>query len=234
MQKARVIILGAITGIVLGAVVAIAPVVRIRLGWQPILIDPIQLIFYSMWLTVSALTGAVLFYRFTNNDPLIEKTNQIQNKFKRLGEQLMMPSAALLFFLLYFAANALCQRLNMGIFEGDPVVIEILRLAGLVLAFAGLSLQTYALLSYMTKKSGNGYESAPFLRLRHPSFFATLITLTAIPVLFGAWLPLIALPGIFVVMKWVITEQERVLVDKLGPDYELYQLSTRRLLPYIY
>ncbi len=229
---------GALLGILLGAAMSVLPICGIRRATQPVFSQPAQVIFFAEWLIVCAITGGVLLPKFAFGDPLLDSLPESLGKPKRLFKQLMMPVAALLFLLLYFAASGLCQRLDMGVIRGGQTTVQIFRFLGLSIATAGLLLQSYALLASAkansTLESGNGYVHSPFLKLRHPCFFATLVTLIGIPLVLGTWYPLFALPGIFIVMKWIVAEQEKVLLEKLGAAYEQYQSSTRRLLPYFY
>ncbi len=236
--NAKLIILGALLGTVLGALVALVSVCGIRLGWQPVLSEPAQVIFYCLWLPVSAITGGVLLAKLGSKDLLLEHISATDNKRKRLAKQVLMPFLALLFFLLYFSACALCQRLNMGMFHGGTATMSVLRFTGLAIAAVGLAVHSYALLTSAIRPAKEPADlylvRNPILKLRHPCFFAALITLTGIPLVFGACLPLFAIPGIFVVLKWIVTEQEKILTNKIGSQYEEYQLTSYRLLPYLY
>ncbi len=240
LYKIWLIFRGALLGVLLGAALSVLPICGIRRATQPVFSEPAQVIFFAEWLIVSAITGGALLPKFAFGDPLLDSLPKSLSRGKRLFKQLMMPAAALLFLLLYFAASGLCQRLDLGVIRGDQITVQMFRFLGLSIATAGLLLQSYALLS--SAKTNSKQESgtsdpsldSPFLQLRHPCFFATLVTLIGIPLVLGTWYPLFALPGIFVVMKWIVAEQEKVLLEKFGSAYEQYQSSTHRLLPYFY
>lgn len=229
---------GAVLGLLLGAGISFVPVCGIRRSADLVLSEPAQVILFIEWLIVSAITGGALLPKFILGDPLLDNFPETTNKLKRLFKQLIMPISALLFLLLYFAASGLCQRLDMGVVHGDAMVTQIFRYFGLLIASAGLCLQAYILIaSPLTKhdqEPGSGYMRSLFMKLRHPCFFATLVALTGIPIAMGTWYPLFAIPGIFIVMKWIITEQERVLVEKFGSDYVLFQSGTKHLIPFLY
>ncbi len=229
---------GAVLGLLIGAGISVVPICGIRRSVDVVLSEPAQVIFFIEWLIVSAITGGALLPKFVLGDPLLQSFPETVSKPKRLFKQLIMPTAALVFLLLYFAACGLCQRVDMGVIHGDPIIIQTFRYLGLLIATAGLGLQAYVLVSSARTKQNqeteSGYlRSLPF-NLRHPCFFATLVTLTGIPLSMGTWYPLFAIPGIFIVMKWIVTEQERVLVEKFGTAYVLFQSGTKSLLPHLY
>jgi protein-S-isoprenylcysteine O-methyltransferase Ste14 len=237
-KKSLLIFRGALLGILLGVCISVVPICGIRKSTEPVLSEPAQAIFFLEFILASAITGSALLPKFILGDPLLQQFPETLNKYKRMFRQLLMPVAALVFLLLYFAACGLCQRVDMGVIHGSTLSIQICRYSGLLIATAGLIIQAYALFSSIrtstNEESGNGYVSSPILKLRHPCFFATLVVLTGIPLVMGTWYPLFAVPGIFIVMKWIVAEQERILIEKYGDLYEQYQTNTRRLIPNLY
>lgn len=236
-DKTLPIVRGAILGFLLGTCISVVPVCGIRRSPALVFTEPAQTILFIEWIIVSAITGGALIPNFFQRDPLF-KSSEVTNLPKRLLRLLIMPITALLFLSLYFAACGLCQRMDMGVIGGGQVINQTLRFLGLLISTVGLAIQSFALVTSARSKtdheSANGYVQSPIFQLRHPCFFATLVALSGIPLALGTWYPLFALPGIFIVMKWIVTEQERVLVEKYGTAYEQYQNQTRRLLPYIY
>jgi len=70
--------------------------------------------------------------------------------------------------------------------------------------------------------------------LRHPVLLGVLILLIGIPPIFGAWIPLLAVPGAFIAMKWYAQTEEEHLLRKYGVGYRLYLESSKCLIPRIY
>ncbi|MBS1955387.1 MAG: hypothetical protein JST89_14475 [Cyanobacteria bacterium SZAS-4] len=229
---------GALLGLLIGAGISVVPICGIRRSADLVLSEPTQVILFIEWIIVSAITGGALLPKLILGDPLLKSFPETTNRFKRLFKQLIMPISALVFLLLYFAASGLCQRLDMGVVHGDSTTTQIFRYFGLLIASAGLGIQAYALLaSARTKQdeeAGTSYMRCLLMKLRHPCFFAALVALTGIPIAMGTWYPLFAIPGIFIVMKWIVSEQEKMLVERFGERYILFQAGTKRLLPYIY
>lgn len=235
--KSLLMFRGALIGLLIGAGISIVPVCGIRRTVSLVTSEPAQVIFFAEWIIVSAITGGALLPKLVLGDPLL-KDIEDASPIKRLLRHLLMPLCATLFLLLYFAATALCQRLDMGVTHGDASTNQIFRYTGLVIASVGLAIQTRSLISKGSSKSASQSEAdfvpAAILNLRHPCFFATIVTLTGLPMLMGTWYPLFAIPGIFIVIKWVAAEQERVLREKYGERYAEFQAKTKRLIPGLY
>ena len=229
---------GAILGLLIGGGISFVPICGIRRSVDLVINEPAQVIFFVEWLIVSAITGGALLPKFILGDPLLQSFPEPIKRPVRLFKQLIMPILALTFLLLYFAASGLCQRLDMGVVHGETTITQTFRYVGLLIATAGLSIQAYTLISSARaregQQAGDGYMRSSILKLRHPCFFATLLALTGVPMVMGTWYPLFAIPGIFIIMKWIITEQERVLIEKFGTAYTEFQSSTNRLLPKLY
>ncbi len=76
--------------------------------------------------------------------------------------------------------------------------------------------------------------SGPHKLLRHPDAAGKLLALCGIPLVFNSWLPLLALPGIIILLKWYISDQEAFRISQLGEPYLDYRKRTWNLIPYLY
>ncbi len=235
--KSVLIFRGVMLGLLIGAGISILPVWGIRRSLDLVLNEPAQSIFFAEWILASAITGGALLPQLILRDLPLQEFPE-KNRTKQLLRHLIMPFCATFFLLLYFSATALCQRLDMGVIRGAASATQILRYVGLLIGSLGLALQAYSLIAPAGPKSEETSDDVTIrpgiMNLRHPCFFATLVTLTGLPLLMGTWYPLFAIPGTFIVMKWIITEQERTLRDKYGSAYEQFQAKTKRLIPYCY
>lgn len=141
------------------------------------------------------------------------------------------------FYFLYLAAAVLCERLSVGVVPG-----EIWRTAGFVLLLAGGALRLWSIMILKNLHSGFVVIQAdhrlitigPYSRIRHPSYLGAMIFIVGIPMIFGSWFPLLALPGVFVSIKWRMDDEEALLADHFGEEYETYRSKTWRLLPFVY
>jgi hypothetical protein len=207
---------GSMLGFIAGALVAVFPFVGIKRSWNPIVADQAQFIFFIAFVITMSFTGAVLLERWW------EQARQCRPSRRQQLVAFGTICGALFFFLLFFAANALTQRLSIGLITGDVVQVSIFRLAGLICSLTGMILQISALIR----------RPANPMRLHHPCFFATLIFLTGVPLLFGSWFALFALPGIFIAMKWFISFPR----SNSQPEEpaSLSQKSDWQLIPFVY
>lgn len=78
------------------------------------------------------------------------------------------------------------------------------------------------------------FPQGPHKLLRHPDASGHLLSLWGLPLVFNAWLPLLALPGVLVLLKWHISDQEAFRISQLGEPYLEYRKNTWNLIPYVY
>lgn len=93
---------------------------------------------------------------------------------------------------LFIMSSILCRRLNFCL------------LKGLSLPYAFLVLLA---LSMVLIAKGRGSRLSQLVA--YPAFLGLLLAMVALPLLQGAWLPLLALPGVFIVMTWLVKKNER-------------------------
>ncbi len=74
----------------------------------------------------------------------------------------------------------------------------------------------------------------PYRVVRYPDASGKLLSLCGIPLCFSAWLPLLAMPGIIVLLKWHISDQESYRISQLGESYLAYKKRTWHFLPFLY
>ncbi|MBI4534536.1 MAG: TonB family protein [Candidatus Melainabacteria bacterium] len=156
---------------------------------------------------------------------------------KELVRQRMVVWGGCIFFFLYVACAALCERLSIGAISAEPW-----RTVGFTLICLGATLRIWSVAclgrlhsALVALQSGHTLvTSGPYRLLRHPSYLSVLLFLTGLPLVFGTWFPLLAMPGACVALKWRITDEEAFLVSQFGEQYESYQKTTWRLIPYLY
>ena len=210
-------------GTLAGAFFALAPVFLVQRG-SPRLFDHWQeLVFFALCIVGGGVSGAVGF--------------SLSPGERELRRQRTIVWAGAGFFFLYEACSALCEKLQLGALN-----FELWRNLGLALLFAGAILRVWSIATLGRFHSGlvaiqpehQLITSGPYRRLRHPSYLGVLMALTALPMIFGTWFPLLALPGVFVALKWRITDEEALLISHFGKEYEAYKSKTWRLVPYFY
>lgn len=70
--------------------------------------------------------------------------------------------------------------------------------------------------------------------IRHPIYLRALLVSVGLPLVFRSWLvvPLMALVSVFV--AWRIRQEEKLLAEHFGAEFESYRRRTWRLIPYLY
>lgn len=130
--------------------------------------------------------------------------------------------AMLLYLVLFVKCAVLCQRLRLGVIILDPVSEELLRsfglgvtVAGLYIAIRGLFVDSNIGLPVsdespdMVPKSNSHVPPTRFSFLRqHPVCTGWLVILSGLPLVYQAWFPLLAIPGIFVAMNWLFPSRK--------------------------
>ena len=96
------------------------------------------------------------------------------------------------FLFLYVASSALCEKLQLGVLPDRQEFHELWRDAGLILVTFGQIVMWKWLVK--PKETVVGARSC----LQHKLFLGLVITLAGVPMIFGAWFPLLAFPGICV------------------------------------
>jgi protein-S-isoprenylcysteine O-methyltransferase Ste14 len=133
------------------------------------------------------------------------------------------------YLALYVNCAVLCQKLNLGSIAADLLVLESIRSTGLCLSIVGLYLVARGLFRRQERDVSPGetqgdavspglWGKAPHVpptRLNflvaHPVCAGWLVLLAGIPLVFQAWFPLVALPGIFVGMNWLFRDGDQAI-----------------------
>jgi len=114
-----------------------------------------------------------------------------------------------------------------------------LTVAGLALVLGGIALTIWSATTFRRAHTTIipwGQVSAmvttgPFQFTRNPIYLADAIAYLGLTLLIHSWWPLLALPGIVLVMRRkVIDREERYLSERFGDTYREYQLRVRRWL----
>jgi protein-S-isoprenylcysteine O-methyltransferase Ste14 len=72
----------------------------------------------------------------------------------------------------------------------------------------------------------------PFRHLRHPRYAGVLLFLSGIALVFRSWLALALVVPVLAVLLWRIADEEALLRETFGPEWDAYAGRTRRLLPF--
>jgi protein-S-isoprenylcysteine O-methyltransferase len=114
---------------------------------------------------------------------------------------------------------------------------------GLVLAGGGMALRAWSVAtlgSYFTtavevQADHRVIDSGPYRLLRHPSYTGALLTVAGMTLALGTWLGCVVATG-FALAGLVqrILVEERALAARLGPAWDAFAQTRRRLIPVIW
>jgi protein-S-isoprenylcysteine O-methyltransferase Ste14 len=235
--------LGAVAGFALSLALTAVPMAGIRRIFfrQTPEIIALLLIAYT-WAIVFARLFACdpqrrRFLLGTNQEPVSPKDEEglgLIRRVLRLSGRIALP-AGLFFFFLYCASIALCQRLHMLLITQSGIIpYDVVRIAGIAVIVAGCGLQLKAVLSSFrgTETSQGDFSPSANFHLRHPVLLGWLLVLVGMPLAFGVWMPLVGIPGIYIVLRSWVCEQEEQLKELFGDSYTNFQRQTWRLIPF--
>ncbi|MCA9800878.1 MAG: hypothetical protein KC777_02775 [Cyanobacteria bacterium HKST-UBA02] len=133
--------------------------------------------------------------------------------------------AAVLYLVLYINCCILCQKLHLGVVD-IPSINETIKSVGVAFILAGLhfiltnlprkatdpTLSELSRLSLMAEAEASHAHHVPATSWTffsgHPICLGWMLLLTGLPLIYLAWFPLIAMPGIFIAMNWIFGGQK--------------------------
>lgn len=83
-------------------------------------------------------------------------------------------------------------------------------------------------------ESGEISTTGPWNYLRYPGRTSVLLELIGLSMTLSAWMPLLTLPGLFVLFKWELADLEAFRISQFGRKYLNYKQRSWQLIPYIY
>lgn len=160
---------------------------------------------------------------------------------------------------LFVSCSSLCDKLN-----ALCVRAEWWQDLGLVITAAGVLLACWAQITKPgqlevvvplgaveeSEAAGIGEEDAPLSEravagcefevggpwkiLRYPDKSSVLLELLGVSMALSTWMPLLTLPGLFVIFKWELADLEALRVSQFGDRYIEYRKNSWRLIPFFY
>lgn len=165
----------------------------------------------------------------------LPKSVAARNNKVRMNVMRALPAAGGLFYVFLFCAAAvLCQRIHFGLFVATKEITDTYRTLGVVATSLGAVLQLKAIVAVLRARTAYLQEKGfvAVYNIRHPVFLGWLLVLTGTAMAFGTWFPLLALPGIYVAIKWQLRRYESEIRDKLGESFIDFERRTCLLLPF--
>jgi protein-S-isoprenylcysteine O-methyltransferase Ste14 len=117
-----------------------------------------------------------------------------------------------------------------------------LRWCGLALVVAG-----FVLITWTTVELGRQYSvyitlqqdhklitSGSYRYIRHPRYLGVMLVVLGLALLFRSWIALLALPFLLALLIFRLTDEEKLLREEFGAQWEAYVQRSWRLVPFIY
>lgn len=139
-------------------------------------------------------------------------------------------------------SNAIAYYLAMTTYHPIGNIL-IIGYAGLALIFTGIVLRLIVVRSLgrlftvdVTIRDGHKLKTDGFYQyLRHPSYFASLLSFVGFGISLNNWVSLIlvtvAITTVFIIR---INIEEKVLIEQFGEEYLEYKRNTKGLIPFVW
>jgi len=155
-----------------------------------------------------------------------------------LGRQKYFLIAVVIPFFLLILVAPYGDRRGLWVFgEWDA-----LRYAGLVIHIAGVAIRLAGLRTldrqfsgYVTVQEGHQLVQAGLYGvIRHPLYLGGALAQVGLLLVFRSWVvvPVVFLAALFLTYR--IPQEEKLLAEHFGEEYEAYRRRTWRLIPYLY
>jgi protein-S-isoprenylcysteine O-methyltransferase Ste14 len=74
----------------------------------------------------------------------------------------------------------------------------------------------------------------PYRYLRHPRYFGIIVFAKGIALVFRSEVGLILVVALFLVLLWRIRDEETLMREEFGPEWEAYAQKSWGLIPFVY
>lgn len=140
------------------------------------------------------------------------------------------------FIFLYIACAVLCEKLKITVTYGfvRDIGLVLVAIGGILRLWSIATLGRFHTAYVALMEEHKLIQTGPYKFVRNPSYLGMLVLMAGIPLVYGTWFPLLAMPGAFIVMKWRMNDEEAFLAEHFGQEYEQYCGKTVRLIPFIY
>ncbi len=140
--------------------------------------------------------------------------------------------------LMIIVLSAYGDRRDIAVFTDSACI----RISGLVLFGAGFAWMHWAeaflgkqfSVRVTIQKNHDLITSGPYRVLRHPRYLGIILFTSGISLVYRSWLALIFVSLLILVLLLRILEEEKLLHQEFGKDWETYSGKTWRLIPFIF
>lgn len=76
--------------------------------------------------------------------------------------------------------------------------------------------------------------TGPYSLVRHPRYTGIIVFFLGVALTFTSWIALILVVATFAALIWRIRDEEKLMYEEFGKDWESYKTKTYFLIPFIY
>ena len=195
--------------------------------WRGFLVHPARAGLVAMALITVA---AVLAWRLDVQP--FRKSKQGVGRQRWLLATLMLMGLGLMAFLPYADRR---EVLTFSGADGSRYFGLLLFIGGNILSFVALRALGKQYSGYVTLQEDHQLvQTGIYGAIRHPIYLRALMVFVGLPLIFRSWLflPLFVVGVLFVGYR--IRQEEKLLAEHFGAEFEAYRHRTWRLLPYLY
>ena len=107
--------------------------------------------------------------------------------------------------------------------------------AGNLLAFAAVKTLGKQYSGYVTLQDGHKLiQTGIYGVIRHPIYLRMLLVGVSVPLIFRSWLWIPFLVVVIGIVTYRIHQEEKLLAEQFGAEFEAYRRRTWRLVPYVF
>jgi protein-S-isoprenylcysteine O-methyltransferase Ste14 len=131
-----------------------------------------------------------------------------------------------------------CDRHELGVFAESPAI----RFPGLLLYSFGFLVMHFAQ-SYLgdqfsvevgVREGHRLVTDGPYKIIRHPRYLGIILFVIGIAMVFRSWLGVLIAVATIVVLLWRMRDEEALMHQEFGLEWERYARRTHRLIPHLW
>ena len=143
--------------------------------------------------------------------------------------------------VLFFSA-LLVTLWDFVMFQRITFRLSLVKMAGLGLFLAGVSIRVVAVRTLgkyfspelRTLQDHRLVDYGIYKYIRHPAYLGTFLFSIGIPLIFSCLYGFLLMLTLFPCYLYRIKFEERMLLEKLGDEYQKYKKKTKKIIPLIY
>lgn len=157
---------------------------------------------------------------------------------KRLSRQTIVKVAVILLMYGVLVFLPFADRRDLGVmFESQAARWPGLAIGGLgffLIFWSGFALGRFYSADVTIQKEHRLVTAGPYRRIRHPRYLGALLVAIGLVILFRSWIGLAVSVLFLGILLFRIQDEEIVLHQEFGQEWEVYCKRSWRLIPYLY